>query len=133
MRILVLVAVIAPSAAWASSAFSATRGTRPIKAVGAGFAASARHMRIADTSTPFAFHAHADFVWLPYCDEITALRYLEKKRVTHIVVRGYSPGSRPYLKKWMENGVPNARLVAQTISGTGEKVLVYDVRRSGGS
>jgi hypothetical protein len=88
-------------------------------------------MRIADVETPFAFHANAEFVWLPYCDEITALRYLEKMQVTQVVVRSDELESRPYLKKWMEEGVPNSRLAARTISGTGDIVQVYDLHRTG--
>ena len=59
-------------------------------------------MRFADESSPFAFHAHADWIWLPYCDEQTALQYLRKKGVTHVVVNGSVISARPYLKKWME-------------------------------
>lgn len=128
---LAVAAVLIPSAAWTYPVLSAARGTRPVKAISAGLAAPGTALRIADVSTPFAFHARADFVWLPYCDEATALRYLEKMQVTQVVVRGDDPELRPYLKKWMEGGVPNSRLVARTISGAGEVVQVYDFRRAG--
>lgn len=88
-------------------------------------------MRIADVETPFAFHANAEFVWLPYCDEITALRYLEKMQVTQVVVRSDELESRPYLKKWMEEGVPNSRLAARMVSGTGDIVHVYEFQHTG--
>jgi hypothetical protein len=85
--------------------------------------------------------AGAEFVWLPYCDEATALQILSKRQVTHVVTRGEALEWRPYLKKWMrpylkkwiESGVPGGSLVAQAISGTGEKVQVYELRRAGGT
>jgi hypothetical protein len=45
-------------------------------------------------------------------------------------VRSNTVEWRPYLKKWMAAGVPDARLTAQVISGTGDKVQVYELRRS---
>jgi hypothetical protein len=77
--------------------------------------------------------AGAEFVWLPYCDEATALQILSKRQVTHVVTRGEALEWRPYLKKWMESGVTGGSLVAQAISGTGEKVQVYELRRAGGT
>ena len=70
-------------------------------------------------------------MWLPYADEATTLRFLNKKQVTHVVVRSYTSyalESVPYLKKWLADGVPGARLTAQVVSGSGEKVFVYDLR-----
>ena len=101
--------------------------------MGESMAAMHEPLRIADVSTPFAFHARAEFVWLPDCDEATALQFLNKKQVTHIVVRSNHMEWRSYLKKWMAGGVPDARLTAQVISGTGDKVQVYELRRAGGA
>jgi Dolichyl-phosphate-mannose-protein mannosyltransferase len=126
---LAIAAVILPAAVWTIHSFISVRGTRPIKVVAESMAATREPLRIADASTPFAFHARAEFVWLPDCDEATALQFLNKKQVTHIVVRSDTMEWRPYLKKWMAGGVPDARLTAQVISGTGEKVQVYELRR----
>ncbi len=127
-RILAGAAIVIPSAVWTYPVLSEALGTRPIEAVSTSLAASGAPMRIADVET---LHANAEFVWLPYCDEITALRYLEKMQVTQVVVRSDELESRPYLKKWMEEGVPNSRLAARTISGTGDIVQVYDLHRTG--
>ena len=129
-QILAGAAVVIPSAAWTYPEFTEARGTRSREALSANLAASQTSMRVADVETPFAFHANAGFVWLPYCDETTALRYLEKMRVTHVIVRSDELGSRPYLKKWMEKGVPNSHLVARTTSGTGDIVQIYDLQRT---
>jgi hypothetical protein len=128
---LALAAVILPAAVWTVHSFVSMLGTRPIKVVAESMAAMRGPLRIADASTPFAFHARAEFVWLPDCDEATAVQFLNKKQVTHVVVR--NTDWRPYLKKWMADGVPDARLMAQVISGTGEKVQVYELRRAGGA
>jgi hypothetical protein len=130
---LAIAAVILPAAAWTIHSFISMRGTRPIKVVGESMAAMREPLRIADVSTPFAFHARAEFVWLPDCDEATALQFLNQKQVTHIVVRSNTMEWRPYLKKWMAGGVPDGRLTAQVISGTGDKVQVYELRRAGGA
>jgi hypothetical protein len=80
---------------------------------------------VADSTSPFAFHAGAELTWLPYCDEQTALQFLQKKRVTHVVVDEEEIYSRPYLKKWMEEGVPHSQEVIPPISGTHQKVRVF--------
>jgi 4-amino-4-deoxy-L-arabinose transferase-like glycosyltransferase len=125
---LAIAAVILPAAAWMMHSFISMRGTRPIKVVAESMAAMREPLRIADATTAFAFHARAEFVWLPDCDEATALQFLNKKQVTHVVVRSDAMEWRPYLKKWLAGGVPDARLTAQVISGTGEKVQVYELR-----
>jgi 4-amino-4-deoxy-L-arabinose transferase-like glycosyltransferase len=128
-----IAAVILPAAAWAIHSFNSMRGTRPVKVVAESMAGLREPLRIADTSAPFAFHAGAEFVWLPYCDEATALQFLNKKQVTHVVVHSDNIEWRPYLKKWFAGGVPDARLTAEVISGTGKKVQVYELRRAGGA
>jgi hypothetical protein len=130
---LAIAAVILPAAAWMIHSFISMRGTRPIKVVAESMAEMREPLRIADASTPFALHARAEFVWLPDCDEATALQFLNKKQVTHVVVRSDNVEWRPYLKKWLAGGVPDARLTAQVISGTGKKVQVYELRRAGGA
>jgi hypothetical protein len=77
---LAIAAVILPAAAWTIHSFISMRGTRPIKVVGESLVAMREPLRIADVSTPFAFHARAEFVWLPDCDEATALQFLKRSR-----------------------------------------------------
>jgi 4-amino-4-deoxy-L-arabinose transferase-like glycosyltransferase len=130
---LAIAAVILPPAVFSIHSFRYMRGTRPIKALAENMAVTREPLRFADASGTFAFNAGAQFVWLPYCDEATALQFLNKRHVTHVVARGEALEWRPYLKKWMESGVPGGSLVAQAISGTGEKVQVYELRRAGAS
>jgi 4-amino-4-deoxy-L-arabinose transferase-like glycosyltransferase len=130
---LAIAAVILPPAVFSIHSFRYMRGTRPIKALAKNMAVTREPLRFADASGTFAFNAGAEFVWLPYCDEATALQFLNKRQVTHVVARGEALEWRPYLKKWMESGVPGGSLVTQAISGTGEKVQVYELRRAGGT
>jgi len=123
-QLLAVLTILAPSAAWASSAFLSTRDTWPIKVAAFNLARSGHAMRFADESSPFAFHAHADWIWLPYCDEQTALQYLRKKGVTHVVVNGSVISARPYLKKWMEDGVPDSPEVAEL---SAEHIRVFEL------
>jgi 4-amino-4-deoxy-L-arabinose transferase-like glycosyltransferase len=130
---LAIAAVILPPAVFSIHSFRYMLGTRPIKALAESMAATHEPLRIADASGTFAFNAGAEFVWLPYSDEATALQFLNKRQVTHVVTRGEALEWRPYLKKWMESGVPGGSLVAQAVSGTGEKVQVYKLRRGDGT
>jgi 4-amino-4-deoxy-L-arabinose transferase-like glycosyltransferase len=124
-RVIAIAAVIVPSAASASSAFLASRDTRPIRAFAARLAASGDALRVADTTSSFAYHAGAKLIWLPYCDEQTALSYLRKQVVTHVVVDEEEIASRPYLGKWLEQGVPNSQEMLPPISGTRYKVRLF--------
>jgi hypothetical protein len=108
----------------------AARDTRPIRVAASKLASSDSNLRLADASSPFAFHARAQFVWLPYCDEETALRYLRMKGVNYVVVSEYELDARPYLKKWLEEGVPNSHEVAP-ISGTAKRVRLFKLDRLG--
>ena len=123
--VLAIAAIIVPSAASAGSAFLATRDTRPIRAFATRLAASGEALRVADSTSPFAFHAGAQLIWMPYSDEQTALNFLQKKGVTHVVVDDEEMLGRPYLKKWMEEGVPNSQEVVPPISGTRRKIRVF--------
>ena len=128
--VLALTAIILPSAASLASKLTYYRAERDIKEASVSlFALRSKPIRIADVSTPVAFHARADFIWLPYCDEATALRFLAKSGVTHVVLRDQGLDARPYLKKWMEHDVPNARQILAMVSATGERFRIYELER----
>jgi 4-amino-4-deoxy-L-arabinose transferase-like glycosyltransferase len=127
VRNLAVIAVLLPSAFATWSVLTQSRATRSVKEASANFARTKGEKLFADTSTIFAFYSHARFTYLPYCDEATAIRYLRKQGVTYVVVRDSGLNSRPYLSKWMETGVPDARDVLQTDSGYGEKIRVFQV------
>jgi 4-amino-4-deoxy-L-arabinose transferase-like glycosyltransferase len=125
---LALAAVLVPAALFATGTMLWIRASRPIVALSTELAAKSAALKIADTSAPFAFHAQAELVWLPYCDEATALKYLAKKQVTHVVLSSHVPDETPYLKSWTENGVPGAQLVGQVRSDGGRHVQVFRLK-----
>jgi 4-amino-4-deoxy-L-arabinose transferase-like glycosyltransferase len=125
-----LAAMLMPAALFAIKEMVSTHGSRPIKALAMMLAAQSRGLTIADTSTPFSFHANASFVWLPYCDEPTALKYLALKQVTHVVVRSNSLDEVPYLRSWHRKGPPGGELVAEAPYSRGRLVQVFRLRRS---
>jgi 4-amino-4-deoxy-L-arabinose transferase-like glycosyltransferase len=127
-RTVALLSVLLPSAAFAAWRLKDANAQRPFKeAIVSLSAKQPAPMRIADTSTLAAFHARADFVWLPYCDEATALRFLAKVGASHVVLRS-DLGDRPYLKKWMEEGIPGARQLI-SMSSRGLQFQVYELGR----
>jgi hypothetical protein len=127
---LALAAVMVPSGLFATKDMLGARGSRPIKALSTRMATGSDQLRIADTVTPFSFHAKAEFVWLPYSDEQIALKYLAKKRVTHVVLHSEDLDQVPYLRSWSESGVPGAQLVAQAARSNGNFVQVFRLQRA---
>jgi hypothetical protein len=127
-RVLVFLAVILPSSIWAIRNFSAEAAARAIEDAGEQLAAQAP-IQVADTSTVLAFHARAPFVWLPYADGDTALRFLRQQRVTHVVVDEAFAETRPYLQDWMEQGVPGGAPVASFAAGPGRTVTIFEMPR----
>jgi 4-amino-4-deoxy-L-arabinose transferase-like glycosyltransferase len=110
---------------------SGARSERPIKIAGEWLrATSTEPIRLLASSTPISFHAKAAHFWLPYCDEKTALLYIERKNINIVVVRK-SDDSRPYSKSWAENGIPDprAKLIYAADIGTRDKVMVYQIKR----
>jgi hypothetical protein len=122
---LALAAVIGPAALLAAKKMLSTHESQTVKALAATMGQGIDQIRIAGTSTPFAFHAKADFVWLPYSDERTALRYLAKHRVTHVVLESDWLDTVPYLRSWAESGVPGGQLIAQAAPSKGKLVQVF--------
>jgi hypothetical protein len=64
---------------------------------------------IMDASTVLAFNARASYVHFPYSDSSLALKYIEKKGINFIVVREEWLPPAPYIKDWLENGIPDRR------------------------
>jgi hypothetical protein len=64
---------------------------------------------IMDASTVLAFHARASYVPFPYSDSSLALKYIKKKGINFIVVREEWLSPAPYIKDWLENGIPDRR------------------------
>jgi hypothetical protein len=128
IAVLALAALLVPAVLFATMTVRWTLRSRPVVALSTELAAGSTALKIADTSTPFAFHARAEFVWLPYGDEATALRYLAKKHVTHVVLSSDALDRAPYLKSWAQHGVPGGQLVGQVRTDGGRHVQVFRVR-----
>jgi hypothetical protein len=128
-QILAALSILLPAAAFAAWRLRDAQTEWPFREAIASLAATeTAPMRMADTSTQAAFHANADFIWLPYSDEATALRYLAKTGVTHVVLRD-DVGERPYLKKWIDEGVPGASRLVDVTSSKGVRFQVYQLGR----
>jgi 4-amino-4-deoxy-L-arabinose transferase-like glycosyltransferase len=83
---------------------------------------------VMDVSTIVSFHASATFVPFPYCDSSVALRYIDKRKVNFIVIHEQDPTSRPYLKDWVENGIPSSRAkeIYTTSATRAERIIIYE-------
>ena len=113
--------------------FADARANRPIKMAGEWLqATTVRPIRILDSATDISFHAKATHFWLPYCDETTALRYLERKNINIAVIRKSAAETRPYLKAWADNGIPHprAKLAYSLEIGTHEKIMIYRIENT---
>jgi hypothetical protein len=120
--------VLIPAAASAATQFMDDRAELAVKQAAKNLAEDGtRQIRIADTQTIVAFEAHARLVWLPYCEEATALRYLHKNHVTDIVLEDKDASIRPYMRKWLESGVPDSRLILAVTSRQGHGLKIYHV------
>jgi hypothetical protein len=82
---------------------------------------------IMDVSSVFSFYAGGIHLYLPYCDAATALRYFAKKRPDFIVLSSRTSFLRPYLRTWIETGIPDTRatLVYAQPEPEGGKIVVY--------
>lgn len=124
--------VFVPSMIFAIAGLAYARAEHPLKMAGEWLRTTSNEpIRLLDSSTIISFHAMASHFWLPYCDEKTALLYIERKNINVVVVRKSSVDSRPYMKSWLENGIPDtrAKLVYAADIGTRDKVKVYRIKR----
>jgi 4-amino-4-deoxy-L-arabinose transferase-like glycosyltransferase len=123
--------VIVVAIGFAGARLAGARAGRPVKMAGEWLhATSTGPVRVLDTFTVISFHAKASHFWLPWCDEKTALGYIERKNVNVVVVRTSEAESRPYLRSWADNGIPDprAKLVYSVDTGT-EKIMIYRIER----
>jgi 4-amino-4-deoxy-L-arabinose transferase-like glycosyltransferase len=100
---------------------------RPVKRAGEWLAALMPGPKIVmDASTIVAFHAGASFMGFPYADASLALKYIDKKRVDFIVLRDEWLSTVPYVKDWLENGIPDprAQLIYSDKTQRG-RILIY--------
>ena len=89
---------------------------------------------VMDTQTNLAFHAGADFVYVPNVSADQILAYADAKHVDFIVVRPKHPwvAGRSVLEDWGEHGLdhPRARLIYTARGGApAEDLFIYEWTR----
>ncbi len=120
----ILALVLLPSLALTRRDFLEELQTRPVKAFAERLQSDGGVPHIADTTPTLAFHASATFVKFPYSSEETAIKYFRKRGVNFVVLRGSAIDMRPYIKKWLASGVPDAVQIAD-LSTPSDKILIY--------
>jgi 4-amino-4-deoxy-L-arabinose transferase-like glycosyltransferase len=123
---LLLISLYGVRQVWELTAFDYK--SRPVKQAGKWLDALMPGPKtVMDASTVLAFHARASFVCFPYSDSSLALSYIEKKGVDFIVLREEWLPPVPYMKDWLDKGIPDRRaqlIYSYEMSGRG-RILIY--------
>jgi hypothetical protein len=87
--------------------------------------APSQRVRVMDTGQTVAFYAGAVLVPFPWTDSATALRYIEHRNISYLVLRESDGRRRPYLAEWIQK-LPTERLeLVQTFHGGSGVARVY--------
>jgi hypothetical protein len=126
--------ILAPSLGFARALLADERASRAIKMAGEWLPSTVvEPIRLLDSGGEIAFHAKALLFWLPYCDEKTALDYIEMKKINVVVIRKSSADSYPYLQGWVNNGFPDPHFKLAydlDVGGTTrERIMIYEIKR----
>src|SRR3984893_14923925 len=106
--LLIIIATFGVRKVWDLTTFDYK--SQPVKQAGRWLDALAPGAKtVIDASTTLAFHAEASYIPFPYTDSSLALKYIEKKGINFIVLREEWLSPAPYIKDWLENGVPDRR------------------------
>ena len=101
---------------------------RPIKDAGLwlGNAAPGPKM-IMDVAAIIPFYAGGTLAVFPYCDSATTLKYIEKKKPDFIILASHTSDARPYLRAWLEMGIPDPRAIPiyRTARSDGGQIVIY--------
>ena len=73
---------------------------------------------VMDVGVQVGYYANAHVAYLPFAEEGTALRYIDKRKPDYIVLLGAEPGGLPYTAKWFKDGIPDSRAVLVYDEGT---------------
>jgi 4-amino-4-deoxy-L-arabinose transferase-like glycosyltransferase len=85
---------------------------------------------IMDYDPATSFHANGKYIHFPYCDEHTALKYAEKKKVNFIILKSMIEADdiNPYHNKWLKDGIPSPSIhLINTFSDKESRLLVYKI------
>jgi hypothetical protein len=78
-----------------------------------------------DTRPTIAFYSGAVQVAYPWTDSATALRYIDVKKVSFLVLRESDREMRPYIAAWLDHS-PDTRLeLIRTFSVRGDATGIY--------
>jgi 4-amino-4-deoxy-L-arabinose transferase-like glycosyltransferase len=82
---------------------------------------------VMDNGTITPYYAQGTWVPFPYADSALALRYIEYKRPSFIVLIGAQRNLRPYLQDWITSGIPHpkATLVYRSGETPDQTVAIY--------
>jgi len=84
--------------------------------------------KIMDTESSVVAYYSGGYYWsLPYAESDVALRYIAGRNPDFIVLNGRLMELRPYLRSWIEQGIPNraARLVYSSGETLEDRILIY--------
>jgi len=83
--------------------------------------------RIGDTDVISAFYAGATLTPLPESTGTTALRYLDDQSVDCLIIRSAARGWHPYLRTWVDSGIPSPRaiLLRRVPDGASGTIAIY--------
>ena len=105
---------------------SARIGLREDKAVGQWLRTQvAGSALVVDTGPTVTYYANAILVPYPWTDGLTALRYLEIRRVDFVIVRDLDATSRPYLSAWLARFPEGRAKLIRTFAGAQGNTYVY--------
>ena len=71
-------------------------------------------------SIAIPYYSQGIMMALPYADSSVALRYIHKKRPDFVVLEGRTIKLRPYIREWIEKGIPDG--AAQRIYAKGTSI-----------
>jgi 4-amino-4-deoxy-L-arabinose transferase-like glycosyltransferase len=82
-------------------------------------------VRVMDTGPTVAFYADDDLVPFPWTDSATALRYMESKDLSYVILRDSDADRRPYLAAWLQNEPQDHLELIQTFHSVTGNTYVY--------
>jgi 4-amino-4-deoxy-L-arabinose transferase-like glycosyltransferase len=83
--------------------------------------------QVMDSWAVIAFHAGASYRHFPYADAATAIAYIDRQKVDFIVLSDAAMPHWPYLRDWLDNGIPDrrAKLVYSAGAAPQERIAIY--------
>ena len=82
---------------------------------------------IMDTAVAVSYYADGYWAPYPYADSQLAMKYVQAKRPTFLVVRSAAVTARPYLSEWLEQGIPDqhAELIYSIDDPAAGRIRIY--------